>query len=130
MTGKISKLVTAAIKSEVAKLSTYSSKMDSLKTKVAKLEKSYADIVKNNCQAARSAFEECKKLVVIRGLPGDRKESNQVTQDIVMALIRDGCKMADAALTQAERKSTRGKKPGPVIATVASFEKKQKPYES
>ena len=124
--GKISELVTAAIKSEVAKLrDEYSSEIDSLKAKVTQLEKSYADIVKNNGQASRSEFEERKKRVVIRGLPGDNKESGQSTLDKVMALIRDGCKLADVTVTHAERKSTRSKKPGPVIATIESFEKKQ-----
>ena len=80
--GKISELVTAAIKSEVAKLrDEYSSEIDSLKAKVTQLEKSYADIVKNNGQASRSEFEERKKRVVIRGLPGDNKESGQSTLD-------------------------------------------------
>ena len=124
--GKISELVTEAIKSEVAKLrDEYSSEIDSLKAKVTQLEKSYAEVVKNSGQVTRAAFEERKKRIVIRGLPGDNGESGQVTRDKVMSLIRDGCKLADVSVTHAERKSTRSKKPGPVIATVESFEKKQ-----
>ena len=124
--GKISELVTEAIKSEVAKLrDEYSSEIDSLKAKVTQLEKSYAEVVKNSGQVTKAAFEERKKRVVIRGLPGDNGESGQVTRDKVMSLIRDGCKLADVSVTHAERKSTRSKKPGPVIATVESFEKKQ-----
>lgn len=124
--GKISELISVAIKTEVDKLrSEYSSEIDSLKVKVAQLEQSYADIVKNNGNAS-SAFEERKRRIVIRGLHCDRNETAQVTQDKVMALIRDGCKLSDVTVSQVERKFSRGKKPGPVIASVESFEKKQK----
>ena len=73
-----------------------------------------------------ATFEECKKRIVVRGLPCDRNEAAQVTYDKVMALIRDGCKLCDIKVTQAERKFSRGKKPGPVIATIENFEQKQK----
>ena len=129
--GKITELISVAIKTEVNKLrSEYSSEIDSLKSKVSQLEKSYADIVKNNGHVVNSAFEERKKRIVVRGLPCDRNESAQVTHDKVMGLIRDGCKLADVKVTKAERKFSRGRKPGPVIATIESFEQKQKLMKS
>ena len=125
--GKIKELVSVAIKAEVDKLrSEYSAEINSLKAKVASLEKSYADVVKDNGMSSAAAFEQRKKRIVVRGLPSDRNEAAQVTHDKVMALIRDGCKLHDVKVIQAERKSTRGRKPGPVIATIETFEQKQK----
>ena len=129
--GKITELISVAIKTEVNKLrSEYSSEIDSLKAKVTQLEKSYADIVKNNGHIVNSEFEERKKRIVVRGLPCDKNESAQVTHDKVMGLIRDGCKLADVIVTKAERKFSRGRKPGPVIASIEYFEQKQKLMKS
>ena len=100
--GKIKELVSVAIKAEVDKLRTeYSAEINSLKAKVANLEKSYVDVVRNNGMSSAAAFEERKKRVVVREIPCDRNETAQVSQDKVMALIRDGCKLSDVRVTQA-----------------------------
>ena len=125
--GKIKELVSVAIKAEVDKLRTeYSTEINSLKSKVANLEKSYAEVVRDNGMSSAAAFEERKKRIVVRGIPCGRTESAQESQDKVMALVRDGCKLFDVKVTQAERKFSRGKKPGPIIATIETFEQKQK----
>ena len=58
-------------------------------------------------------------------IPCDRNETAQVSKDKVSALIRDGCKLSNVKVTQAERKFSKGKKPGPIIATIETFEQKQ-----
>ena len=125
--GKIKELVSVAIKTEVDKLvSEYTSEINSLKANVASLEKSYADAVKNNGMSTAATFEESKKRVVVRGLHCNQHEAAQVTHGKVMTLIRDGCKLSDVKVTQAERKFSRGKKPGPIIVKIENFKQKQK----
>ena len=124
--GKIKELVSVAIKVEVDKVRTeYSAEINSLKAKVSSLEKSYADVVRVNGMSSAAAFEERKKRIVVRGIPCDRNETAQVSKDKVSALIRDGCKLSNVKVTQAERKFSKGKKPGPIIATIETFEQKQ-----
>ena len=124
--GKIKELVSVAIKAEVDKVRTeYSAEINSLKAKVSSLEKSYADVVRVNGMSSAAAFEERKKRIVVRGIPCDRNETAQVSKDKVSALIRDGCKLSNVKVTQAERKFSKGKKPGPIIATIETFEQKQ-----
>ena len=109
--GKLKELVSVAIKAEVDKLWTeYSAEIDSLKAKVASLEKSYVDVVKDNGMSSAAAFEQRKKGIVVRGFPGDQNETSQVTHGKVMALIRDGRKLHDVTVTPRERKPTREKK--------------------
>ena len=68
--GKLKELVSVAINVEVDKLwKEYSAEIDSLKAKVASLEKSYADLVKDNGMSSAAAFEQRKKGIVVRGLP-------------------------------------------------------------
>ena len=111
--GKIKELVSVAIKADVDKLRTeYSAEINSLKSKVANLEKSYAEVVRDNGMSSAAAFEERKKRIVVRGIPCGRTETAQESQDKVMALVRDGCKLSDVKVTQAERKFSRGKKNG------------------
>ena len=125
--GKIKELVSVAIKAEVDKLRTeYSAEINSRKSKVANLEKSYAEVERDNGMSSAAAFEERKERIVVRGIPCGRTETAQESQDKVMALVRDGCKLSDVKVTQAERKFSRGKKPGPIIATIETFEQKQK----
>ena len=61
----------------------------------------------------------------MRGIPCDQNETAQVSKDKVTALIRDGCKLSNVKVTQAERKFSKGKKPGPINATIETFEQKQ-----
>ena len=105
--GKIKELVSVAIKAEVDKVrSEYTVEINSLKAKVSSLEKSYADVVKNNGVSSADAFEQRKKRIVVRGLPCDRNEAAHVTHDKVMAVIRDGCKLHDVTVTRAEQKTS------------------------
>ena len=74
--------------------------------------------------SSASAFEERKKRIVVRGIPCGRNETAQVSKDKATALIRDGCKLSNVKVTQAERKFSKGTKPGPIIATIETFEQK------
>ena len=74
--------------------------------------------------SSASAFEERKKRIVVRGIPCGRNETAQVSKDKATALIRDGCKLSNVKVTQAERKFLKGKKPGLIIATIETFEQK------
>ena len=126
---KITDLVSSTIKTEVNKLrDEYNSVIDTLNSKMATLEASFADIVKNSGSVPDpvTALEERKKRFIIKHLSENNDESSQTTLDKVNALIRDGCKLSDVTVTSAERKGVKGKKPGIIVATCASFEQKQK----
>ena len=101
----IKELVSVAIKAEVDKLWTeYSAEINSLKSKVANLEKSYAEVVRDNGMSSAAAFEERKKRIVVRGIPCGRTETAQESQDKVMALVRDGCKLSDVKVKGAKNR--------------------------
>ena len=88
---KSKELVFVAIQTEEDKLRTeYSAEINSLKSKVANLEKSYAEEARDNGMSSAAAFEERKKRIVVGGIPCGRTETAQESQYKVMALVRTG----------------------------------------
>ena len=127
---RIHELITTTMRAEIDELRReYGSEIEGLKSKIAQLEKSYADVVKSNGSSGngetKAQFEERKRRIVIRNLPVVTNETPQLVTDKVNAMIRDGCKLADVKITSAERKDTKGKKPGVAIASVETFPQKQ-----
>ena len=57
-------------------------------------------------------------------------ETPQIVMDKVNAMIRDGCKLTDVKVTAAERKTSAGRKPGVIVASIETFPQKQKLMKS
>ena len=113
--------VNTAIEQSMKKLrEEFKKDIDSVSDRVARLEQSYAEVVKGT-KAENS-------VIVIRNLPtADREDTDPaVTEQQVNRLIRDGLKIPDVQLKKTVRKKGWGNKPGVVIATVASGEQKKK----
>ena len=109
----------------------YVSEIEGLKTKITQLEKSYADALKCNGSSSsngetRAQFEDRKKRIVVRNLPQATDETPQIVMDKMNAMIRDGCKLTDVTVTAAERKTSAGRKPGVIIASIETFPQKTK----
>lgn len=64
--------------------------------------------------------------VVIKNMDCDPTEKNDktVTMNKVNKLLRDGLKLKNIKVTQCERKSSRGQKPGIIVATMENAEQK------
>ena len=133
---RIHELITTTVRAEIDELRReYCSEIEGLKTKISQLEKSYADAVKCNGSPSggsesRAQFEERKKRIVVRNLPQGANETPQIVMDKLNAMIRDGCKLTDVTVTAAERKTSAGRKPGVIIASIDTFPQKQKLMKS
>ena len=129
---RIHELITTTVRAEIDELRReYGSEIEGLKAKISQLEKSYADAVKNNGAVSgngetKAQFEERKKRIVVRNLPQGADETPQTVMDKMNAMIRDGCKLTDVTVTAAERKTSAGRKPGVIIASIETFPQKQK----
>ena len=121
ITAKMSSMLESRVSCEVA--SAKQQLADEINIPHMKKElKAYADAVRST---PSNSFEDQKKRIVIKGIPQEPNESEQCTADKVNALIRDGCKLSHIRVTKVQRVQPRGKGPGPIIATVDSFEQKQ-----
>lgn len=107
--------------------------LDALKSDVSKLQQSYAEVTSASASHASlgrrdaEVTEHCTLNVVVRNLKYDAREQNDpnVTVNLVNSVIRDGLKLTDAKIVQAERKIARNSKPGVIIATVENSVQKQ-----
>ena len=128
---RIHELINTTVRSEIDELRReYISEIEGLKSKLSHLEKSYADVIKNNGNSgsgeSRTQFEERKRRIVIQNLPVVQNETVQIVTDKVNAMIRDGCKLTDVKCTTAVRKETKGKHSTLIIASIETFPQKQK----
>ena len=113
--------------SEVRKeVDTQVNNIKSVKSSVQKLEKSYAEIVKNHGNGNGNGGENVDraKNIVIRNLP---VSENEHVVNKVNGMLRDGLKIRDVTVATAVRKgSGRENRPGVVIATCKSVDDKKK----
>ena len=133
---RIYELITTTVRAEIDELRReYVSEIEGLKTKITQLEKSYADALKCNGSSSskgetKAQFEDRKKRIVVRNLPQATDETPQIVMDKMNAMIRDGCKLTYVTVTAAERKTSAGRKPGVIIASIETFPQKQKLMKS
>ena len=96
----------------------------SVKSSVQKLEKSYAEIVKNNGNGNGGENVDRAKNIENRYLP---VSENERVVNKVNDMLRDGLKIRDVTVATAVRKgSGRENRPGVVIATCKSVDDKKK----
>ena len=104
--------------------------LNKLKDDVSKLQKSYADVASSlpHEQHSDRIPELSRVKVVIRNLKFDEQEARDpnITVNLVNSLIRDGLKLTNVKVVQAERKTSRNDKPGVIIAQFESFAQKKK----
>lgn len=127
---KIKKEVEKVKENVSAEMNTVNKRIDGI---VDKLKKDLSDVRKEVTEKVAKITSETKNSdndtkFVIKMLPETQAEKtdNEITKNSVSAVIRDGLRLSDIKLVSAERKTSKGKNPGIVVATVETKEMKVK----
>ena len=99
-----------------------------LQNEMASLKSTYASVTKSGASVSESSSEAViERNVIIRNLACDpREESDKaVALNKVNKLLRDGLKLKTVKITKCERKPSKSKKPGVIVATIDTVDQKQ-----
>lgn len=120
---KLSSIITVTVKEEIEKVrSDLDSKICAIRTRVLDMEEAVKDFSAAGGDMPRTS-QPCS--AVIRGLKEGRNKSvglNSVAKNKVISLVRDGLKLKEVRVTNAERKQSKGDNPGLIIASFETAE--------
>lgn len=119
---KLTDRIKNAEKGQTGEIKNVQKNFETLKSKVATMESTFSDAVKDG--KTDKIICEC----VVRNLPVDAREANDpnVTRQLVNRVIRDGLKLSDVRAVYATRKKRPDGKPGVVLFTLETPDQKKK----
>ena len=120
---KLTSVIHLTVKEEISKArSDFDSEICAMKLKLSDMEKVMQDH-NGTINAGDTAQKPCS--VIIRNLresPNEAEGSNPIAKNKVISLVRDGLKLRDVRVNDAERKKANGDNPGLIVATFESHE--------
>ena len=130
---KPSNVINAPIKDEIAIVrADFDSEICAMRTKILDMEQVIKDFDSTGV-SGNSNGEQIPCSVIVRNLKEGQNEttgSNSIAKNKVTSLVRDGLKLKDVKVTNAERKQSKGDNPGLVVASFESFEQLNKVLEN
>ena len=130
---KLSNVINATIKDEIAIVrSDFDSEICAMRTKILDMEQVIKDFDSTGV-SGKSNGEKIPCSVIIRNLKEGQNEttgSSSIAKNKFISLVRDGLKLKDVKVTNAERKQSKGDNPGLVVASFESFEQLNKVLEN
>ena len=116
---KLSNVINATIIDEIAIVrSDFDSEMCAMRTKILDMEQVIKDFDSTGV-SGKSNGEQIPCSVIIMNLKEGQNQttgSNSIAKNRVISLVRDGLKLKDVKVTNAERKQSKGDNPGLVVA--------------
>ena len=120
---KLTSVIHLTVKEEISKArSDFDSEICAMKLKLSDMENVLQDH-NGTINAGDTAQKPCS--VIIRNLresPNEAEGSNPIAKNKVISLVRDGLKLRDVRVSDAERKKANGDNPGLIVATFESHE--------